>query len=287
MRILLSICLIFLTAALVAITFLALWPTNLWWVRMTDFPRLQYAILLAALLIFLTLARSVSVSLRMGLAALGVVALSYNGWKLFPYFPSAIAGDSACGLERQLSIMVANVKLTNQHAEALLEIVRERNPDILLTLETTEWWDRQLSTLSDEMPYAVSKITGSYFGMHLFSRLPLSDTEVVVPVDQNTPAILATVRLPSNDPARILGVHPRPPHPGQSSIGRDAVLMWAALRAKAAGVPVVLAGDFNAVPWERTVERLQRIGAFIDPRRAFGFLPTYDAQSWWMAWPLD
>ncbi len=183
--------------------------------------------------------------------------------------------------------MVANVKLENHHAEELLRIVRDRDPDLLLALETTEWWDRRLGELSDEMPYSAARITGSYFGMHLLSRLPLSGREVVVPPGQDTPAIFATVTLPAGDEVRFGGIHPRPPHSGQSSNGRDAVLMWTAFQAADAERPVVLVGDLNAVPWERTVERLQRVGGLLDPRRVFGFLPTYDAHSWWMAWPLD
>ncbi|WP_172891590.1 DJ-1/PfpI family protein [Cohaesibacter sp. ES.047] len=47
------------------------------------------------------------------------------------------------------------------------------------------------------------------------------------------------------------------------------------------------AGDLNAVPWEASIERFQRIGGLIDPRDDHGYNATYDAQSPWMLWPLD
>ncbi len=287
MRILLFLILCGATAGLGLATFLALWPTNMWWVRMTDFPRLQYAIAIGVVLLVLALAGRLPDRFRTALAGLLLAALAYNAVKLAPYLPEATGDATACAPEREFSVMVANVKLENYHAAELLEIVRERDPDLLLALETTEWWDRQLAELSDEMPHSVARITGSYFGIHLMSRLPLASTEVVVPVGQNTPAILSTITLPEGDEVRFLGIHPRPPHPGQSSVGRDAVLMWAGFKAASVDRPMVLAGDLNAVPWERTVERMQRIGGLIDPRRVFGFQPTYDAHSWWMAWPLD
>ncbi|WP_211242001.1 endonuclease/exonuclease/phosphatase family protein [Roseivivax halodurans] len=254
---------------------------------MTDFPRLQYAIAISIVLLVLALAGRLPDRLRAALAGLLLAALAFNAVKLAPYLPDATGDTAACAPERRFSVMVANVKLENHHAAELLEIVREHDPDLLLALETTEWWDRHLAELSGEMPYSAARITGSFFGMHLLSRLPLSGTEVMVPVGQDTPAILSTVTLPAGDEVRFLGIHPRPPHPGQSSVGRDAVLMWSGLEASTAGPPLVLAGDLNAVPWERTVERLGRIGGLVDPRRIFGFLPTYDAHSWWMAWPLD
>ncbi|MEE4015926.1 endonuclease/exonuclease/phosphatase family protein [Roseibium sp. FZY0029] len=288
MRILLSLFLCVAVVGLSVVTFLALWPTNLWWVRMTDFPRLQYGIGLCAAVIAIVLARRMLGRPWLALAALALAALIFNAVKLIPYiFPEDRHTAAACDPERQFKVMVANVKLENHRADELLRIVRDRDPDLLLALETTEWWDRQLSALEDEMPHAASRITGSHFGMHLLSRLPLEDTEILSPAGQDTPVIRSNISLPTGDEVRFYGIHPRPPHPGQSSVGRDALLMWAALQTAETDGPVVLAGDLNAVPWERTVSRLQRIGGLIDPRRIFGFQATYDAHSWWMAWPLD
>lgn len=63
--------------------------------------------------------------------------------------------------------------------------------------------------------------------------------------------------------------------------------MWAAFQARDSNTPTVIGGDLNAVPWEDTVERLQRIGGFIDPREQYGYNATYDANSWFMYSPLD
>ncbi|MDT0681258.1 endonuclease/exonuclease/phosphatase family protein [Roseicyclus sp. F158] len=287
MRNLIKWALILATLGLAAASFAALIETNRWWIRMTDFPRLQYAIGLLVLLVLIGMARAVPVRVRAMLAAAALAALAYNAVKIGPYLLGTRGELAACAPDSQISVMVANVQLRNRDAGGLVRLVRDRSPDLLLALETNEWWDEELSALAGEMPHTVSEITGSYFGMHLFSRLPLSQTETIYPVEQDTPAILATVTLPSEDTARFIGLHPRPPHPGQSSTGRDAELMWAALRAREAGPGVILAGDMNATPWERTVERTQRIGALIDPRDDSGFLPTYDAKSWWMSWPLD
>ncbi len=92
MRVLLTLFLCLPAVGLALATFLALWPTNLWWVRMTDFPRLQYGIGLCATLLVVALARPVSGRLRMGLAGLILVALAYNAVKLVPYLPRATSG---------------------------------------------------------------------------------------------------------------------------------------------------------------------------------------------------
>lgn len=287
MRAALKALLLAITLGLAALTFLALFDSNMWWIRMTDFPRLQYAIALMLVLGALAVARPVSPKLRVALAALVLVALVYNAIKIGPYFLGMPHATISCADDRRFTVMVVNVQLKNHSPAKLLEIVGNRDPDMLLALETNEWWDRQLAVLSEAMPYSVAEITGSYFGMHLFSSLPLEETRIVYPINPDTPAILATVRLRSGEAAGFIGLHPRPPHPGQSSTNRDAELMWAALRALEDGSTTVVAGDFNAVPWERTIERFQRIGKLLDPREVEGFLPTYNAHSWWMSWPID
>lgn len=289
MRLTLRILLALIALALVIASFLPVVETNAWWVRMMDFPRLQLLIALVVTgTLLLLLARGAWGATVLLLSGI-VGAIAYHGVKLWPYLPGE-AEVAACPAERRFSVMVANVKLGNRKAEPLLDIVRERQPDLFLAMETDEWWDRALSTLDGEMPYKVQRITGSYFGIHLFSRLPLSEKEVRSPVEQDAPAVVADVALPGGETARFIGVHPRPPHPSQSSAGRDAQLMWAALTAREGrgnGLPTIVAGDLNAVPWESTLERMQRVGGLVDPRQRFGFIPTYDAGSWWMAWPLD
>ncbi len=287
MRYVASALLVLATAALSLPSFAALIETNAWWLRVTDFPRLQYLIGLGVLLIVIAVAWPINGKLRGVLAVITVLAIGYNAMKLFPYFVPSDGEELACDQQQKFSVMVANVKKGNRNAGELVRLVESRRPDLFLALETDEWWDSQLVFLDDGMPHKAQRITGGFFGIHLFSRLPISETEVVFPVEQDAPAILTDVELPSGSKVRFIGLHPRPPHPGQSSIGRDAQLMWVALQAQEGDLPALVAGDLNAVPWEASIERLQRIGGFIDPREGHSYSATYDAQSWWMSWPLD
>lgn len=278
---------------LVLLSFAPLLRSDVWWVRMTDFPRLQYLLALVAvgaLLAVLPRAGARGPWRRAGGGALLLAMLgagAYDAWTLAPYFTGRPGPDRACREGNGFSVMVANVQLGNRQADTLLRIVRDADPDILLALETDDWWHRQLSSLTDRMPYTEKRLTGSYFGIHLLSRLPLSQAQTILPVDQDAPAISAAIRLPSGAEVRFIGLHPRPPHPGQSSTGRDAQLVWAARQAAQADRPVVVAGDFNSVPWETTLELMQRVGRLVDPRQLYGYVASFDAKSPVMRWPLD
>jgi len=85
-----------------------------------------------------------------------------------------------------------------------------------------------------------------------------------------------------------VGVHPQPPMAlSQPTTLRDGHLLIAAMVAGASDPPSILAGDFNAVPWEAVNRRAARIGGLLDPRIGRGLYPTFRADSLLVSWPLD
>lgn len=220
--------------------------------------------------------------------ALMAAALGYQAFMLLPYAPlgaELAAGDCPPGTD--FSVMVANVQITNDPGGRLIEIVREVEPDVLLAMETTEKWDKALAPLAKTMPHTIAHVSDSAFSIHLFSRLPLESPEIRFLAGQETPQIVTGVRLGNDKIITLYGVHPRPPSPSQSALGRDAVLYEAAFMARDSSRPAVVAGDLNATPWESATSRMREIGSLEDPRRGYGYVPTFDANSWWMSWPLD
>lgn len=96
------------------------------------------------------------------------------------------------------------------------------------------------------------------------------------------------LQLPGGDVIDFTGLHPRPPLPSsQPTMLRDAHILSAAPDARASGNALILAGDFNAVPWERVTRPAIRIGGLLDPRVGRGLYPSYDSKSFAISWPLD
>ena len=85
----------------------------------------------------------------------------------------------------------------------------------------------------------------------------------------------------------FVGLHPRPPVPGVDTDDRDEQIKRAALLADREILPVVAMGDFNDVAWSWTFERFKEYGKFKDPRVGRGLIPSFDATSWWMRFPID
>lgn len=282
--------LLLLGAALSVLPFMGL---NAWWVRVLEFPRLQFMLVTAGLLL-LALAIDAGRSL-VGLLVLasGAAGLGIHAGQLLPYAPFAkrmAISVETCAPGSTLRLMIANVQKSDESAERLLTTIREMSPELLLVMETDVWWDEALRPLHDAYPYRVQHIPEDAvaYGLHLLSRWPLEEARMEFWFDTVTPTALAVVELPDARRVRLIGLHPRPPlPPDQSSTMRDAHLLRAALEARGSDLPVILAGDLNATPWARVVRRTMRLGGLLDPRMGRGLHPTFSAENWWMAWPLD
>ena len=125
------------------------------------------------------------------------------------------------------------------------------------------------------------------YGIHLFSKRPLVAPEMRFLFDEFTPTVFTGLELEDGSTVQFIGMHPQPPFWFQPSTMRDAHLLTAGLEARASEAPTIVAGDLNAVPWERVTRRMIRIGGLLDPRIGRGYYPTIGADSAWVSWPLD
>ena len=277
----------------VAVSFLPLIETNTWWIRFLDFPRLQFAVALVLLLAGAAALRSQIGRFGWVVCTLGVLALGYHATKLYPFSgvpANAAVGPESCEPESSLTLMIANVQARNEDASDFLNLVDDVNPDLLLVMETDAWWDRHLAPLQAiflEKEQFIPEGHGA-FGMHLLSKLPLVSPEFRFLFDAYTPTAVTGVELPSGEVIQFVGVHPHPPLGwSQPTTLRDGSLLASALLARSSASATIVAGDFNAVPWEPVTRRAARIGGLLDPRIGRGFYPTFRSDSVVVTWPLD
>ena len=146
------------TVILVIFTLLPMWRYESWWVRSLDFPRLQLFVISLLLLLLELVLLDLSRPSTWVLLILALLCLVYRAWWILPYtrvFPVEV--KSAVGEDRQriIRIMTANVLTTNRNAKGLIELVRENVPDILVTLESDDWWKAQLDILEPDYPYTI------------------------------------------------------------------------------------------------------------------------------------
>lgn len=273
----------------VALTLLPLVRSARWWIRLWDYPRLQLAFALgvAATLQVLWLPRG------MGAAALHAVTLGCLAWQLTQIWrytrlaPVQVQSAKQHDPADAIAIMVANVLQDNRRADAFLARVAEADPDLVLAVETDDWWDAQIMPLQERYPHVVRHPLSNTYGMHLFSRLPLVHAKLQDRVTPGIPSVLARVRLRSGQEVDVHCVHPEPPQVGNDVEERDAELLLVAREVARDTRPTIVCGDLNDVAWSFTTRLFQRISGLLDPRVGRGLYPTFHAEHWFARWPLD
>lgn len=276
-----------LIAALTVATFVGIVAVDAWWIRVFDFPRLQFAVLLV--LAMASLFAMCRMSARWWYGA-GSVALAFQLYQVFPY--STVAAHQAisnndCVPERQLHMLSLNVLQDNRDYARTLQLVKAEQPDIFLAMEVDAAWIDALSPIEADYPYSRKIPLDNKYGMALYSRFPLSEVEHLELAGDDTPLIRARLEMGGGLRPTFFAVHPLPPRPGQDSGQRDAELVLLADLVRESGRPTLVMGDFNDVPWSRVIETFQRVGEMVDPRIGRGYYASFDATNAAMRWPLD
>jgi endonuclease/exonuclease/phosphatase (EEP) superfamily protein YafD len=186
------------------------------------------------------------------------------------------------------SLMVSNVRMTNKKYDKFLERVKEQDPDLLLINEPNEAWHAHLRPeLDKRYPYAIKKPLENTYGMLLYSKFKLLNSEIRFMVEDDIPSFFTIVELPSGLQFDLYTVHPQPPRLLQNTETREAELLIAAKYVKESHRPSIVAGDLNDVAWSSTTKLFKQISGMIDPRVGRGFYNTYNAFIPLFRYPLD
>jgi endonuclease/exonuclease/phosphatase (EEP) superfamily protein YafD len=288
----LKIILSVLTVVLFTATFITLWRYEAWWVRDWDFPRLQLGLLALMLLLVETALLDFSQIWAWVITALSFICVCYQAWWVIPYtrlFPREVKSAAQEDADNTIAILASNVLTPNKNSAALLQLVRDYQPDILVTLETDVWWQSQLDELVNDYPYTIKCPLDNLYGMHVYSRLLLEDAKIQFLIEDNVPSMHALAHLRSGQKVQVHFLHPAPPSPTENdeSTERDAELLLVAKSIADLRVPVIVAGDLNDVAWSATTRLFRKVSGLLDPRVGRGMFNSFHAKYPFVRWPLD
>lgn len=280
-----------ISLVLIVATILPVFRIRHWTVRVLDFPRVQLAVALLACLVFQLLWPGPS-----GTALIWVPLLGCLCWQLFwiwPYSPiHPVEVRRATQAEEDtrphLRVVISNVLMDNRDASRILEHIAREEPDVFVALESDGWWQEQFDTLA-AYPHRIACPLDNFYGMHVYSRLPLHSPVIDYLVEDDVPSMAARVELPDGELVRFHVVHPRPPTPGENmqSTERDVELLLLARDLDGISEPTIVTGDLNDVAWSATTRLFRSRSGLLDPRVGRGMFNSFHAGHWYLRWPLD
>ena len=277
---------------IIVATVLPLSRSHRWWIRICDFPRFQVAVLAIGLLVLMLATpwpfEILDYILFTGVALAALWQVSWV-WRYVPGAPLEVESRyAAVGAAERIALLTTNVLQKSRDSDALLKIIAEADPDLVLAVETDEWWCTRLTEgLKARYPHSLIYPLSNGYGLAAFSRLELTDPAIRFLVDDAIPSIKTGVRLRSGAVIDLYGLHPQPPAPQQDSTERDVELVMVGKEIKKANRPAIVLGDLNDVAWSPTTSSFKSAGGLLDPRRGRGFFNTYPAGLPGLRYPLD
>lgn len=262
-----------------------------WTVRFFDFPRVQFLVIgfclgiinislfddsLVYIISFITMILATSYQLKKVIRYTRLRKVEVKKLKVKTNLPT-------------LKIMVSNVLTPNRSSEKLLNHINSEQPDVLLCVETDQWWENQLSVLEEDYPIQVKIPQDNLYGMHLYSKLKLKATDIRFLVEGDIPSIKTKIVLEDGEEVLLYALHPKPPSPTENdtSTNRDAELLIVAKEISQVDEPVIVCGDLNDVAWSKSTELFKKISKLLDSRIGRGRFSTFHAQYPFLRWPLD
>ncbi|WP_411732470.1 endonuclease/exonuclease/phosphatase family protein [Paeniglutamicibacter sp.] len=164
----------------------------------------------------------------------------------------ASAGRTTCVPARQLTVLSLNAGRGHADPASLAAVVGDTDPDVLVLVESSE---RLLTALAAELPdrayaHRTGKVvTGGSVDTVILSKHPFQEQPPAVLQSNGAlfDAPVAVIDHPRLGQLRVAGMHPAPPtHAPESWV--STLQLLEAWKGEQAGMPLVLAGDFNATP---------------------------------------
>ncbi len=265
------------------------------YLKMLDFPRIQCFIFsFIALLLLVIISKRRHWYNYLVIAGL-LCALVINGFFLINYtslVPVEVPTAKNIKVsDSQFSLLLSNVKMSNRKAQPLIDLIALKKPDLVLAMEVDEWWDEKLNVLKKEYPYSQHTINEVTYGMVLYSKFPLKQVEVDYLNNKNVPSFESTIPLPNGKIINLHCIHPVPPthfeelpdNTGQ----QETALIKLGQKLNNRKLPSIVAGDLNDVVWSYVDDLTETENILYDVRVGRGFYSSYNADNFFMRWPLD
>ncbi len=280
---------------LITITALSLLNAWHWYFKILNFPRVATLIAMLVCLLFYVLLSENKSAFSLIVTGSLVVAIIIQCYIIFPYTSLAhkkVASAKASEVSKEslLSIVVANVLMKNREAKGLLKMIDDKDPTFVLTMEVNERWENDLKILEKKYPYQIMFAADNTYGMFLYSKLPLSNKEILFLHNDSVPSFHCHVTMPGDKTFQLLTIHPVAPKPSEhpDNMGeKEKGLVKAGRLIAGLQLPAIVAGDFNDVGWSYNTGEFEEVSKLNDVRRGRGLYNTFSAKSLIFKWPLD
>lgn len=200
------------------------------------------------------------------------VSLVWNGYFIVPYYIAS--ADTQTTSHHTFKISSINLLSSNSELELVQDYVQKENPDVLVLMELTPRWEKELQPIINDFPFKKLVPRTDNFGIALISKFKMKSSVDYFDL-HNKPTIIGRLNI-KNKIFSIIATHPVPPINQASFESRNKQLQHLLRRKADFSENVVVIGDFNNSSFSNHFKAL--ISRDLkDSRMGFGLLPTWPA----------
>ncbi|MEW6712243.1 MAG: endonuclease/exonuclease/phosphatase family protein [Candidatus Riflebacteria bacterium] len=212
------------------------------------------------------------------------LALIINLFLIAPFYfsknPSVKPG------EQKIKLLLVNVNTRAGNPSKILKLIAEQQPDLIILQEISSRWLTDIAELQKNYPFSISRPREDNFGIALFSRLPLPDSQIIDIGQTGIPSIETRLSLDSSS-IQVLAVHPTPPIGQDMTSRRNLMLAELGEIAAKRNSPLIIVGDLNTSPWGYHFKNLIEKGRLLDSACGHGISPTWPSNHLLLQIPID
>jgi len=214
---------------------------------------------------------------------LGLV-LIWNGGLLWPYY-APVTRTPVSASATTVSLVSMNVYTANQNKPAVVDYLRDRQPDLVIVMEVDQKWAEALQPIGDLYPYRFIQPRPDNFGIGLLSKWPLIEPRFVEFADTQLPNIVTRIEY-AGHVFQLVATHPLPPIGATRADERNSQLRELGDFVKRSSLPTIVAGDLNATPWSVAFRDIVSRSSLRDSALGLGVQGTWNAKTW-IRIPID
>lgn len=208
------------------------------------------------------------------LAAIGPWYLNHSSWQ---------KADST----NAISVLISNVARGRGSVAELLKLTQLEQPDIVGLVEVPSQLLKDFISAQTEYKYKIEYPQDyNHEGLALFSKLPITESEIVRFGETTKPTIVAHIDTGDHSLEVILA-HPVWPMGAEYSARRNLQLLEMAEYVRTRDGTVLIAGDLNITIWSPYYREFVERSGLADARTGFGIGATYPAAMAAFGIPID
>jgi endonuclease/exonuclease/phosphatase (EEP) superfamily protein YafD len=167
-------------------------------------------------------------------------------------------------------IMSVNLLMVNRNVEPILAEIGAADPEVVLLQEYTDHWhEAWVKAHGKRYPHGGHVNREDSFGIAIWSKRPLADVRVDVPIgDGSTPQMRAVMQH-AGRPIALYNVHLLPPRTFSYLAGHRMEVRNLVSLLEAEKLPAIVTGDFNFSMRTPQADRLLAAG-YVDAHRSAG-----------------